>query len=137
MMNKKTAYFVTTGLLGLALLPGAVMDIAQPQMVVDAANTLQIPLHMLTLIGVWKLVGVFALARPAFERINEWAYAGFFFDLTGAAFLHGAVGDTAGIFPPLVILGLLVASYRLRNASREEAGAGAPSAQPIDAVKTA
>lgn len=44
-----------------------------------------LPLYVLTLVGIWKLLGFVALAAPRFRRINEWAYAGFVFDLTGAA----------------------------------------------------
>ncbi len=118
MNKKKLAYIIVTALFGLAILPGAVMDIVQPQMVVDIVKTLGLPMHLLTLIGVWKLLGVAALAAPKFRRLNEWAYAGFVFDLTGAAFLHGAVGDNAGIAPPLVLLAVLIASYKLRDAHR-------------------
>src|SRR5215469_2245401 len=43
------------------------------------------PAYLLTILGVWKLLGVIALLVPRFPRLKEWAYAGFFFDLTGAA----------------------------------------------------
>ena len=118
MQKPRVPYIIVTALFCLAILPGAVMDIVQPEMVVAIVEKLGLPLHLLTLIGVWKLLGVAALATPKYRRLNEWAYAGFFFDLTGAAFLHAAAGDTAGIAPPLVIGVLLVASYRLRDAMR-------------------
>ncbi len=115
MKSKRIAYLVVTGLFCLAIVPGAIGDLVQPQMVVDIVAQLQIPLAMLTLIGIWKLLGVIALARPSWRRLNEWAYAGFFFDLTGAAVIHGAAEDYAGIVPPLVLCTLLVASYVLRD----------------------
>lgn len=97
------------------MLPGAVMDILQPDFVVAMAGTLQVPLAVLTLVGVWKLLGIIALARPGWRRINEWAYTGFFFDLTGAMMVHAAAGDTAGVVPPAVFVGVLIASYLLRQ----------------------
>jgi hypothetical protein len=32
------------------------------------------------------LLGVIAILIPGFPRIKQWAYAGFFFDLTGASY---------------------------------------------------
>ena len=117
--TRKTAFTVLTALFGLGMLPGAVLDIAQPDFVVEMSGILGIPLALLTLVGVWKLLGIAALLTPGRPRLKEWAYAGFFFDLTGAAFLHAAVGDVAGVPVPLLLVVLLVASYVLRNASSE------------------
>ena len=119
--KKKIAFIVVTALFTLVMLPGAVMDLVQPEMVVTAMAKIGMPLHILTLVGIWKLLGMAALAAPQFRQLNEWAYAGFFFDLTGAAFAHGAAGDTAGVPVPLVFLGLLAASYVLRPPMPEAA----------------
>jgi hypothetical protein len=57
---------------------------------------------------------------PGFPRLKEWAYAGMFFDLTGASASHAAVGDpVAKILTPLVILGIVIASWWLRPDSRK------------------
>jgi hypothetical protein len=114
MNKKKIAAIAATGLFSLMILPGAVMDIVQPEMVVEIAEGIGLPLPIMALIGFWKLAGLVGLWQPKFARLREWAYAGFFFDLTGAAFWHGSAGDMAGIAPPLVILGVLAASYGLR-----------------------
>lgn len=121
MTKTKLPYIITTALFALMMLPGAGMNLAQPQMVVEMAETLGIPLALLTLIGVWKLLGVAALVTPGLDRrgphiqrLREWAYAGFFFDLTGAAFLHMAVGDF-NVVTHVVFLSLLLGSYVLRT----------------------
>ena len=127
MTKTKMAYIGVTGLFALAMVPGVIGDLVQPEIVVEMAGILGVPLALLTLVGIWKLLGVIALATPRFERLKEWAYAGFFFDLTGAAVLHFAAGDTAGVAPPLVLVGLLGASYWLRARVRAEAeGAAGP-----------
>ncbi len=122
MSKKKIAFITTTALFCLAILPGAVMDLIQPEMVVEIMEKLGMPLYVLTLIGVWKLLGVVALALPKRTRLNEWAYAGFFFDLTGAAYSHAAAGDIAGVPAPLIILAVLGVSYFLRPAVFEASG---------------
>jgi hypothetical protein len=79
-----------------------------------------------TILSTWKLLGAIAITAPGLPRVKEWAYAGFFFDLTAAAISHAAVGDGAGdIIAPLVFLVLVAASYVLRPASRTLAGAAA------------
>lgn len=115
MKKKNIAVMATTAAFLLAILPGAVMNLLQPPMVLEMMTQLGLPPHILTLTGIWKLLGAVALVAPGYPRIREWAYAGFFFDLTGAAFLHGAAGDFPGIAPALVILGLLIASYQTRR----------------------
>ena len=102
----------------------AVFDIVQPDVVVDAMTRIDMPLYVVALIGVWKLLGIVALASPRFGRVSEWAYAGFFFDLTGAAVSHAAGGDTlASTITPLVFLLPLAASYAQGDAQRAGAGA--------------
>lgn len=128
----KLAFTITTALFCVGMLPGGVMDLVQPEIAVEMAATLGVPLALFTLVGIWKLLGVAALAMPGFPRIKEWAYAGFFFDLTGAAYLHAAAGDTAGIAPPLVLAALLVASYLLRRSTQT-----ADAAPPIAAAAAA
>jgi hypothetical protein len=119
MSKKRIASIVLTVLFCIAVLPGAVMDILQPDMVLEIVEPLGIPLYMLTLIGIWKLLGIVGLAQPVSSRLREWATAGFFFDLTGAAWWHAGAGDMAGVAPPLVILSLLLGAYALRFSSEK------------------
>ena len=113
---KRPAYFAITALFCLMIAPSGVMDIVQPDFVVEAMEIIGMPMSALALIGVWKLLGIVALAQPRFTRINEWAYAGFFFDLTGAAWVHWAGGDALyAVVTPLVFLVPLAASYALRD----------------------
>ena len=54
-------------------------------------NKLGYPSYFNPFIGVMKLLGVAALLVPGFQRLKEWAYAGFFFDLFGATYSQIAV----------------------------------------------
>lgn len=56
---------------------------------------------MLPFLGVAKLLGVIALLVPGFSRIKEWAYAGMFFDLTGAVYSGLSVG---GFDPKMLVM---------------------------------
>jgi uncharacterized membrane protein YphA (DoxX/SURF4 family) len=97
---------------------GICYAIALPQ-VVEGVQHLGFPLHFIVLLGVWKVLGGIAILVPGLPRVKEWAYAGMFFDLTGAAFASTAVGNAWWhVVAPLSIAAMLVVSWTLRPASR-------------------
>lgn len=78
------------------------------------------PVYFLTILGVWKMLGVVALLVPKFPLLKEWAYAGFFFIMSGALFSHIAMGDPAKeMFPSLLLLVLTVVSWYFRPTDRK------------------
>ena len=78
------------------------------------------PIYFLTILGVWKILGVVALLIPKFALLKEWAYAGFFFLMSGAIFSHIALGDSVNeIFPSLLLLALTVVSWYFRPVERK------------------
>jgi hypothetical protein len=78
------------------------------------------PIYFLTILGVWKILGVVALLIPKFPLLKEWAYAGFFFAMSGAIFSHIAVRDRMSeIVPSLLLLTLTVVSWYFRPADRK------------------
>lgn len=85
----------------------------------DALEHLGYPRYFAAILGTWKVLGALAILVPGRARLKEWAYAGMCFDLTAAALSHAAVGDgAAALAPPLLVLGLALASWRLRPPSR-------------------
>jgi uncharacterized membrane protein YphA (DoxX/SURF4 family) len=119
-MNAKTiAYWVTTALTAFVFLGGGVADVLQPVDVVKGMTDLGYPTYVATILGVWKILGGFAVLAPRSPRLKEWAYAGMTFDLIGASASHAAVGDPAAkVATPLIILGIAMASWVLRPESR-------------------
>ncbi len=116
---KSIAYWTATIFGPTSFVIGGVMGIRQSPDVVNNIHHLGYPLYFATLLSTWKLLGAVAITAPGFPRLKEWAYAGFVFDLTGAAVSHAAVGDsTLEIIVPLVFLGLVAASWSLRPANR-------------------
>ena len=78
------------------------------------------PVYFLTILGVWKILGVAALLIPKFPLLKEWAYAGFFFVMSGAVFSHIAAHDPMKeLFPGLLLLALTVISWYFRPAARK------------------
>ena len=127
---KNIAYWTTTVLGPASFVIGGVLHLSQSEQVVATMSHLGYPLYFASILGVWKLLGAVAIVVPGLPRVKEWAYAGFFFDLTAAAVSRAAVGDsTADVIAPLVFLGLVLASWALRPANRKLAAA--PASQHV------
>src|SRR5580692_11337743 len=62
------------------------------------------PVYFLTILGVWKILGVVAVLIPKFPLLKEWAYAGFFFAMSGAIVSHIAVADPLKEILPALFL---------------------------------
>jgi uncharacterized membrane protein YphA (DoxX/SURF4 family) len=81
------------------------------------------PLYFFAILGIWKVLGAIAILVPRYPRLKEWAYAGIFFDLTGAAASCAAVGGYGAygfhILAPLILTGFCMASWALRPESRK------------------
>jgi len=78
------------------------------------------PVYFLTILGIWKILGAVAVLSPKFPLLKAWAYAGFFFVMSGAIFSHIAVGDfISEIFPSLLLLILTVVSWYFRPENRK------------------
>ena len=87
---------------------------------VDMITHLGYPVYLLTLPGVWKILGAVAVLIAKFPLVKEWAYAGIFFVMSGAIFSHIAIGDPiSALFPSLLLLILTVVSWYFRPADRK------------------
>ena len=86
---------------------------------VDMIMQLGYPVYFLTILGVWKILGTITILVPKFPLMKEWAYAGFFFAMSGAIFSHTASGSTNEIFPSLLLLILTIISWKFRPANRK------------------
>jgi uncharacterized membrane protein YphA (DoxX/SURF4 family) len=123
MKAKTIAYWTTTILVAMPIGSGGIGQMAQfhanPHGVVPV---LGYPTYFFAILGFWKVLGAIAILVPRFPRLKEWAYAGIFFDLTGAAASCAAVGGYGTydfhVIAPLIITGFTVASWALRTPSR-------------------
>src|SRR5258706_6044061 len=116
---KMIGYWLTTALFAAAFLAAGASELAGAPAAVTATVALGYPAYVLTILGLWKVLSVPTLLTPRLPRLKEWAYAGIFFDLTGAAASHAFSGDSLGrIATPLALLLVAAASCALRPPSR-------------------
>lgn len=117
--RNKIIYWIATAWLSLGMASSGIFQIIQQKESVEYMTRLGFPNYFLIIIGVWKILGVIAVLAPKFPLIKEWAYAGFFFLMTGAVFTHLAVGDGATeFFGPSLLLGLTITSWYFRPEDR-------------------
>lgn len=120
-MNRATkiSYWIATIWLSLGMLSTGIVQLLQMEQDVKRMAALHYPVYLLTLLGIWKILGVIAVLIPKFLILKEWAYAGFFFAMSGAAFSHIASGSPLSeIFPSILLLVLTVVSWYFRPAER-------------------
>lgn len=127
--RRAIAYWATTLLLVAELVVGGAWDVLRTPYVRGILEHLGYPTYVLVILGVWKVLGAVALLVPRFPRLKEWAYAGAFFNYTGAVASHLVVGDgAAAIAYPILQTGLLAASWALRPPARRDLAPRSPSA---------
>lgn len=116
---QKIIYWISTLWLSLGMVATGIVQIGKSQEEVSNITHLGYPVYFLTMLGIWKILGVVAILVPKFAVLKEWAYAGFFFAMSGALFSRFASGDSLSqIAPALLLLALTVISWYFRPASR-------------------
>jgi hypothetical protein len=119
MKARVIGYWIATGMVAFAVGSGGVAQASRVPGVVDGMRQLGYPLHFVVLLGVWKTLGAITILVPGFPLVKEWAYAGIFIDLSGAVVTAVANASAAfHVIAPLVLIGMLVASWSLRPESR-------------------
>jgi hypothetical protein len=129
-MIRSIAYWLFTILVVFELAAGALWDLLRIEYVRVALTHLGYPLYLLVILGASRVPGALALVVPRFPRLKEWAYAGAFFEYTGAAASHLLVGDHADQWRgPLIFAGFTMLSWALRPAPRRLPGVAPPATE--------
>jgi uncharacterized membrane protein YphA (DoxX/SURF4 family) len=117
--TQKIIYWVATLWLSLGMVATGYVQLTKMKEEKELFAHLGYPEYFLVMLGVWKLLGVIAVLVPKFPLLKEWAYAGFFFAMSGAVISHIAMGDGAKeFFGPVLLIVLTITSWYFRPASR-------------------
>ena len=117
--RNKIIYWVATIWLALGMLATGIVQLIRLEEEAATMAHLGYPAYLLTILGVWKILGVVIVLVPKLPVLKEWAYAGFFFVMSGAVFSHLATGDDAKeYFGPVLLLILILISWYFRPANR-------------------
>jgi len=120
MKTRKITYWIATAWLSLGMLSTAIVQLLGSKEEAARMNHLRYPLYLLTILGVWKILGVIAVLVPKLPIVKEWAYAGFFFAMSGAAISHIIChSPMSEIFPSVLLLILTIVSWYFRPDGRK------------------
>lgn len=119
----KIIYWIATVWLALGMMATGIVQLSKArtgQGGADMITHLGYPEYLLTILGVWKVLGAITVLVPKLPLLKEWAYAGFFFAMTGALYSHIAAGDPViELFPSLLLLLLTAVSWYFRPVDRK------------------
>jgi hypothetical protein len=132
MNARKITYWISTALVVLVIATSGVLSLIHSPGVVKAFAHLGYPAYFGYLLGVAKVLGVFALLVPGMATVKEWAYAGIGITLISACVSHFASGDGVASLEPLFFFAMLVASYSTRNPGQRVSRAGIARVSPQD-----
>ncbi len=117
--RKLVWYWIITAILSFCIFSGGLAQALQLKDVVQGFKPLGYPNYFISLIGIWKVLGIIAILVPKFPLLKEWAYAGIFFAMTGAVISHIASNDIhVQIIAPFLLVVFTVLSWYLRPPSR-------------------
>ncbi len=119
--GKTIIYWTVTILMSVGMLGSGIAQVMHAQQMIELVKPLGYPVYFLSIIGTWKILGVIAVLLPGFKLVKEWAYAGFFFLMTGALVSHLAAGvhDVKDVLGPVFQTIFIVLSWYCRPASRK------------------
>ncbi|WP_433787938.1 DoxX family protein [Actinomycetospora sp. CA-101289] len=128
-------YWTSTAITAFVLLSGGVTYLLSAEWAVAGVTALGYPAYVVTLLGVWKVLGAVAVTVPGFPLLKEWAYAGVAFDLSGATVSHLVSGSPAfHVLVPVVLLAVAALSWATRPASRRLTAPSVRSAERTPAT---
>ena len=118
--RNRIIYWIATGWLSLGMLSTGIVQLLKVEEETVRITQLGYPVYILTILGIWKVLGVIAVLIPNYPVLKEWAYAGFFFAMTGAIISHLASGSPAGeLFGPILLIVLTIVSWYFRPTARK------------------
>jgi len=118
--RNKIIYWAATIFLSFGMLAGGIQQLLQIGGYNEIVTRLGYPLYMLSILGAWKILGVAAILWPKRPLLKEWAYAGFFFAMTGAAISHIVMKEPfVEVVPSLTLLVVIIVSWYFRPADRK------------------
>lgn len=117
--RNKIIYWIATLWLALGMTSTGIVQLLGMKEETAFIRPLGYPDYFLSILGFWKILGVVAILIPKFPLVKEWAYAGFFFAMSGALFSHVASSSAPQeYFGSSLLLVLTITSWYFRPNER-------------------
>ncbi|MDP4148662.1 MAG: DoxX family protein [Bacteroidota bacterium] len=123
--NKKVnyLYYFGIGIIGILFLISGFLEVTKNPATYPKTLSMGYPPYFITTLGFAKIIGVIALWLPYFNRLKEWVFAGFTFDVI-FAFISGlqinSVADYVKASIALIFIMLIYALFRIVHQPGEQ-----------------
>ena len=115
--RNKIIYYITTGLFTASMSISILMYFFAHDMAAEAFTKLGFPTYIIYPLAIAILLGLTAIWTGKSKLLKEWAYAGFFFDVTLAFTAHMVAKDGGELFSVIAFIALMI-SYLLGKTAR-------------------
>ena len=111
MQVKKIAYYIATGVLTLIMIYSVQMYLRAPEAIAGYFESVNYPGYLVYPLAIAKVLGLVAIWGNFSKWLKEWAYAGFFFDVTLAFTAHIVAKDGGELFSIIAFLALMISYF--------------------------
>jgi hypothetical protein len=105
-------YWISTLLVAQEMVAATLWAFLRPDYAGSNLAHLGYPPYVQSIIGIWAFPCAVALVVPGFGQVKEWAYAGAFFDYSGAVASHVIVGDGPSKWAAALVFSVLTLASR-------------------------
>lgn len=111
MKINKIGYYIATGILTIIMLYSVQMYFRSPEAIADYFESVHYPRYLVYPLAIAKILGLVTIWGNFSKWLKEWAYAGFFFDVTLAFTAHMMAKDGGELFSIIAFLALMVSYF--------------------------
>ncbi|QXP50942.1 MULTISPECIES: DoxX family protein [unclassified Cellulophaga] len=112
----KILYWIGTALLTAIMLFSIQMYLLNTAAIQGAFIALGYPAYLVYPLAFAKILGLVAILGNFNTSLKQWAYAGFFFNISLAFFAHIAANDGQYLFALLAFIGLIISYFAGKKA---------------------
>lgn len=111
MKTQKIVYWIATGILSIVIVYSAQMYFRNPEAIAGYFENLNYPRYLVYPLATAKILGLVAIWGNFSKWLKEWAYAGFFFDITLAFTTHMVAKDGGEAFSIVAFIALMLSYF--------------------------
>ncbi len=108
---KKIGYYVATTILTGIMVYSVQMYFRNPEAIAGYFESVNYPGYLVYPLATAKVLGLIAIWGNFSKWLKEWAYAGFFFDVTLAFTAHMVAKDGGELFSVIAFFALMVSYF--------------------------
>ena len=111
MKIQKIGFYLATAVLTAIMIYSVQMYLRSPEAIAGYFESVSYPGYLVYPLAIAKILGLVAIWGNFSKPLKEWAYAGFFFDVTLAFTAHMVAKDGGELFSILAFIALMISYF--------------------------